>query len=108
MDSPRLEEESQKTGPIVSLYNSLARVEKRLYEQISAPDLVLRLNVSLETAKKRNRERNVQDKEAYLAARHRQVQEWRLPGTRYVYDIDTEKPLKETICSIKKKIWESL
>jgi thymidylate kinase len=108
MDSPRLEEESLKTGPVATIYNHLARLEKRLYEQIPPPDIVLKLRVSLETAKKRNRERNGQDGEAYLETRHRQSQAWHMPGTRYVYDIDTEQTLEETFYKVKEAVWESL
>jgi thymidylate kinase len=108
MDSPRLEEELLKTGPLVTLYNRLARLEKQLYQQIPPPDIVLKLRVTLETAKKRNRERDGQDGEAYLEARHRQSQAWHMPGTRYIYEIDTEQPLKETIRDVKEAIWESL
>ena len=108
MDSPRLEDEPLKTGPVVTIYNRLARLEKRLYQQIPPPDIVLKLRVSLETAKKRNRDRNGQDGEAYLEARHRQSQDWHMPGTRYVYDIDTEQTLEETIGHVKEAIWESL
>ena len=108
MDSPRLEEESLKTGLLVTIYNCLARLEKQLYKQIPPPDIALKLKVSFETAKKRNRERNGQDGEAYLEARHRQSQIWHMPGTRYVYDIDTEQSLEKTICEVKEAIWESL
>ncbi len=108
MDSPRLEEEPLKTGRVVAIYNRLARLEKRLYRPIPPPDIALKLQVSLETAKKRNRERNGQDGDAYLEARHRQSQDWYMPGTRYVYDIDTEQSLEETICNVKDAIWESL
>lgn len=108
MDSPRLEEELLKRGFVVTLYNYLAQLEKQIYQQIPPPDIVLKLRVSLETAQKRNRERNGQDDEAYLEARHRQSQKWHMPGTRYVYEINTEQPLTETILCIKKSIWESL
>jgi thymidylate kinase len=108
MDSPRLVEEPIKTGLVASIYNRLARLEKQLYQQIPPPDIVLKLRVSLETAKKRNRERNGQDGEAYLEARHRQSRAWHMPETRNVYDIDTEQSLTETILCVKKAIWESL
>lgn len=108
MDSPRLEDEPLKKGPVATIYNRLARLEKRLYKQIPPPDIVLKLKVSLETAQKRNRERNEQDGDTYLEARHRQSQDWHMPGTRYVYDIDTEQTLEETICNAKEAIWESL
>jgi thymidylate kinase len=108
MDSPRLEEEPLKTGPVAMVYNRLARIEKQLYKQIPPPDIVLKLKVSLETAKKRNRDRNEQDGDTYLEARHHQSQDWHMPGTRYVYDIDTEQTLEETIRQVKEAIWESL
>jgi thymidylate kinase len=108
MDSPRLAEELLKTGPMVTIYNHLARLEKWLYQQIPPPDIVLKLRVSLEIAKKRNRERNGQDGEAYLEARHRQSQDWQMPGTRYIYDIDTDQPLEKTLSTVKEAIWESL
>ncbi|MCI0695385.1 hypothetical protein L0337_25675 [candidate division KSB1 bacterium] len=110
MDSPRLREQSTAGGTKTALYNWLARVEQRLYRQIPPPDIVLRLSVSVETAKQRNRERLKSAKEAddYLEARHRQVREWHKSGTKYLYDIDTERSLAETILNIKKTIWESL
>jgi thymidylate kinase len=108
MDSPRLQENPLRKGLLTAIYNRLARLEARLYQQIPPPDVVLRLRVSLETAKRRNRERNGQDGDVYLEARHRQSQEWHMPGTRYVYDIDTEQTLEATIGHVKEAIWESL
>jgi thymidylate kinase len=57
MDSPRLQENSSKGGLVLAIYNWLARLEGRLYQHMSPPDVVLRLSVSIETAKKRNHER---------------------------------------------------
>src|SRR5207237_10189892 len=110
MDSPRLREHAGERGVIATLSNWLARLERRLYAQIPPPDIVLRLNVSIETAKIRNRERIKPDKEsdAYLESRHGQMQKWHRSGTKYIYDIDTRHPLAETILSIKRAIWESL
>lgn len=108
MDSPRLAEAPLQGGPVAAIYNRLARLEKRLYQRIPPPDIVLKLKVSLETAQKRNRERQEQDGDTYLAARHGQSQAWHMPGTRYVYDIDTEQRLEETIGNVKEAIWESL
>lgn len=108
MDSPCLVEELFQTGPVVAMYNRLVRLEQQLYRQIPPPDIVLRLRVSLDTALKRNRERNGQDREAYLEARHRQSQDWQMPGTSYVYEIDTEQTLAETICKVKEAIWAAL
>lgn len=110
MDSPRLREQFTEGGTKAALYNWLARVEQRLYRQIPPPDIVLRLSVSIETAKQRNRERLKSTKEAddYLEARHRQSRVWHKSGTKYLYDIDTGRSLAETIINVKKTIWESL
>jgi thymidylate kinase len=108
MDSPRLAEDRLKTGPVAAVYNRLAQLERRLYEQMPPPDIVLKLHVSLETAKRRNRERSKQDGDAYLEARHQQSRGWHMPGTRLVYHIDTEQTIEGTVSSAKRAIWESL
>lgn len=110
MDSPRLRESPANSGMISAVHNRLVRLERRLYKQIPPPDIVLRLKVSIETAKKRNRERIKAGNEtdAYVESRHRQSQDWYKPGTKYIYDIDTDEPLAETILSVKKAIWEVL
>lgn len=108
MDSPRLEETSVKTGAVATIYNRLARLEKELYQKIPSPDMVLKLRVSLETAKKRNCERDGQDGDAYLESRHRQSAEWYMPGTNFLFDIDTEQSLEETISKVKQDIWAAL
>ena len=108
MDSPRLQEVPLKNGAITAICNKLARLETKLYQQIPPPDIVLKLRVSLETAKRRNRARLDQDGDDYLEARHRQSQDWHMPGTRYAYDIDTEQTLEETTRRVKEAIWESL
>jgi thymidylate kinase len=110
MDSPRLCEQPTQRGVAPAIFNWLARLERRLYQQIPPPDIVLRLNVSVETAQQRNRERFKPGKEtdAYIASRHRQTREWRKVGTKYIYDIDTEQSLAETFLCVKKAIWKSL
>jgi thymidylate kinase len=108
MDSPRLAENPTQSGFVESMYNWLARVERNLYRQIPPPDIVLRLRVSLETAKKRNASRSVQDDELYLENRHQQAKEWFMPGTRLIQEIDTDPPLDETILAVKQAVWSSL
>jgi thymidylate kinase len=110
MDSPRLCEQPTQRGLAPAIFNWLARLEQRLYKQIPPPDIVLRLNVSVETALQRNRDRFKPGKEtdAYVASRHRQTREWHKFGTTYIHNIDTEQSLAETICCVKKAIWESL
>jgi thymidylate kinase len=92
------------------LYNQLARLEARLYQQMPPPDIALRLTVALETAKQRNRDRIKPGKEsdAYLESRHRQSREWQRAGTQTIYDVDTGKSLPETILEVKKRIWAGL
>jgi thymidylate kinase len=110
MDSPRLRQDNAKSGVIPAIYRWLAQLEQRLYQQIPPPDAVLRLNVSIETAKKRNSERIKAGKEdnSYVESRHRESKEWRRSGTKYLYNIDTELSLAETIQQVKKAIWELL
>ena len=108
MDSPRLEERTNKSGLNASLFNALVRRERKLYETMPAPDIVLKLTVSLEVAKQRNASRGEQDAEDYLEARHRNKKEWVKDGTRFAHTIDTDLPLADTILNVKKAVWESL
>jgi thymidylate kinase len=108
MDSPRLVEDLTQKGFVASIYNWLARIERALYRQIPPPDIVLRLKVSLETAKRRNAARDILDDEIYLQNRHQQAQEWFMPGTRSIQDIDTDLPLAETINAVRQAIWPAL
>jgi thymidylate kinase len=110
MDSPRLEENPNAKGALGALFNRLARVEKQLYREIPPPDIVLKLKVSVETAKQRNRDRIKVGKETdeYLESRHRQSGEWYMAGAKYIHIIDTEQSLDETILSAKRAVWESL
>lgn len=110
MDSARLQEQDMPKGPGGQFYSLLARMERRFYKEIPPPDVVLKLKVSMETAKQRNRDRIKVDKEsdAYLEARHRQSQEWCMAGTKYIYEIDTAQSLEQTILSAKQQIWSAI
>jgi thymidylate kinase len=110
MDSPRLQENRSTGGLLGIILNSLAHLENRLYLEIPPPDIVLKLKVSVETAKKRNQERIKIGKETdeYLGSRHRQSQEWNKSGTKHIYEIDTEQSLAETISCVRNAIWESI
>ena len=74
------------------------------------PDIVIKLNVSLATAKKRNLERIKGDKDTdeFIEARHRSAHEWHKTGTKYYFQINTDQPMLATILNTKKVIWESL
>jgi thymidylate kinase len=110
MDSPRLLSHTTPAGVIGYPYRWLASIEQSLYAQIPPPDVVVRLYVSLETAKQRNKHRDKDDKQgdAYIAARHAQCRQWRREGTHHVIDIDTEQPLDVTIDSVREAIAQAL
>jgi thymidylate kinase len=108
MDSPRLLEVPKRKGLISEIYNRLARMEQNIYRQITPPDIVLRLKVSLETARQRNASRNLADDDVYLQSRHHQAEECFISGTRSIQDIDTDLPLDETLLAVKQAIWSSL
>ncbi|MGH7454670.1 MAG: hypothetical protein ACRENG_25165, partial [bacterium] len=110
MDSPRLWEQPDKKGWLAAFNNRLVRFEQRLYRDIPPPDVVLKLKVSLETAKQRNRARLKanNDSDEYLEIRHQQSREWSKAGTKFIYDIDTERSLEETMREVKHAIWQSL
>ena len=110
MDSPRLKEKKESGGWLTSVYNMAARLEQDLYAQIPPPDLVVRLQVSVETAKERNRLRNKTGEETdeYIESRHHLAPEWHRTDTGRVFDVDTEQPLAETMLEIKDIIWHSL
>lgn len=104
MDSPRLGEES---GAILRL---LGHLEAKFYSQIPPPDAVVRLTVSLEVAKRRNRERSKSDKHSdeHLEERHVQSPPWSRPGVGLVRDVDTDGALAETLLEVKKAVWSWL
>jgi len=105
-DGPRLRiTESQSW-----FMRSLARLEQRLYSQHPSPDIAIRLHVSLETAKERNRVREKSDKhsEEDLEIRHRNVAHWSRRGIKSLHDISTEPPLQQTFRAVQDAIWESL
>jgi thymidylate kinase len=109
MDSPRLLERPGE-GPLSTAYGWLLRAERRIYRGIPPPDVVLRLRVSLETAKQRNRDRTkaLKEGEDYVEMRHRYSLEWSRPEVAVQHAIDTAGPLPETIRRVKSVVWSSL
>ena len=110
MDSPRLEVDPDQGGIFSALYNGLAHLEANLYRRVPPPDMVLRLKVSLETAKRRDQERFEKgtENDNLLESRHNLGYQWHSPWIDHIHDIDTERPLTETILQVKQLIWESL
>lgn len=109
MDSPRLCERTG-SGIRATVHNRLVQFERRLYKSIPAPDITIRLNVSIETAKQRNAKRQKADKHSndYLEVRHLERHKWDVAGTSSIHDIDTDLPLPDTILNVKKVIWKAL
>jgi thymidylate kinase len=109
MDSPRLPERPGQ-GLLSATYGWLRQIERRLYARIPPPDVVLRLRVSLETAKQRNRDRIKERKEdaAYVEMRHRHSLEWARTDVASQHEIDTEESLPNTIRRVKRAVWSAL
>ncbi len=110
MDSPRLCVSLDRRGGFAAIRNGLARIEARLYRQIPPPDVVLRLSVSLDTAKQRNRDRpqSERDDEGFIEFRHRHNVPWQKSGTQYVHDILADGSLADTVRAAKEAIWRSV
>jgi thymidylate kinase len=110
MDSPRLKEKTGRGGWVTSVYNRASRLEQRLYAQVPPPDIVIRLQVSVETAKERNRVRNKPGEETdrYIESRHRLAPQWQRTDTGRIFDVDTERSLAETLLAVKEHIWRAL
>jgi thymidylate kinase len=110
MDSPRLRADQLGEGFIAPVYNWLSRLEQRIYRRIPPPDIVLQLNVSIATAKQRNQTRvkTVKESDAYVELRHRQYTAWRMTGVKSLREVDTERPLQESIEIVRKLVWEAL
>lgn len=110
MDSPRLQEHEKSSGWISSLYNTAARLERRLYDQIPPPDVIIRLHVPVEIAKERNRSRGTEGEEPdeYIEARHAHPIEWHRSDTERIFDVSTDQPLSKTIKEIKEIVWKTV
>ena len=110
MDSPRLNEINENNGLLASVYNRAAKLEKQLYTQIPPPDIVVRLHVSVEIAKERNRLRIKSEEETdeYIEYRHNHFSEWHRTDSGRVFDVDAAQPLAETMFAVKEVIWHSL
>jgi len=104
MDSPRLDPERY-----AGFIGALASLENRLYEKMPAADLVIKLNVPVEIALRRNITRNKKGAEGedYIRRRHAQVEKNGYPQA-CVVTIDTEHSLRETVPHIKKVLWHRL
>jgi thymidylate kinase len=105
-DGPQLQEFviDGKRYPIQSW---LARTEKRLYQEIPSPDMVISLYVPLKVALMRNKNRGKEEPEDYVRYRH-SVDSNLEYGIAPVYKINTDQPLDTTVLEVKKNIWRNL
>ena len=101
MDSKRL-----KPALYSGIKKKLALLENKFYDDMPEPDVVFYLNVPVEVAVIRNKERIKEGKESeeFIRIRHEQNQ-----GLKYKaknnYLIDTNKEYADVISDIKAKIW---
>jgi thymidylate kinase len=110
MDSPRLEEHINENGFKIAIFNRLARCERKIYQKMPLPDIVIKLTVSLEIAKIRNAERKKGDKDSdeFIEVRHRNAHNWFKEGIKHNVEINTDQSISATILKAKKVVWESL
>ena len=85
----------------------LARTEKRLYQEIPLPDVVISLCVPLEVALLRNKNRGKEEPEDYVRLRHSLASNLEY-GNAPVYKINTDQPLDTTVLEVKETIWRNL
>ncbi len=108
MDSAQLDLSSKSIRESRILL-ALAKIERRMYQQMPLPDLVIQLTLPVDVAVRRNVVRNkveIED-EDYVRRRHLQskLQNYSLS---FVKKVDTNKDLKVTMPIIKKAIWKQL
>ena len=85
----------------------LSRIEKKIYEEIPPPDLVVLLTVPIEVAILRNRNRGKFEPEDFVRLRHAQSSSLEFEKSN-VFKINTDQPLDKTILDVKKAIWNVL
>jgi thymidylate kinase len=88
----------------------MMQMERRIYDDICPPDVVLQLTVSVEKAIERNQQRTktgFQQTTDYVKARHSQK---RLPEFHRcpVLELSTDNELEETILEVKRQVWKHL
>ena len=105
-DGPQLSQFpiSQEKYPI---QYRLSCLEKKIYEEIPSPDLVVLLTVPVEVAIIRNKNRGKFEPEDFVRLRHAQSSNLEFEKTR-VFRINTDQPLDKTILDVKKAIWKAL
>jgi thymidylate kinase len=106
MDGPRVDASWFSSG--YSVKRILAQIEEKLYASIPRPDLVLFLTVPIEVALQRNATRMKKEgtePDAYVRSRHALMGKWHIPNTS-ICRIDTNRPLEETLLTVKRIVWD--
>jgi hypothetical protein len=87
----------------------LARLENRLYRDIPAPDVLVRLSAPVAVVLDRNKERQKAGKESddYIARRHKTFVAPQFTNVPTI-ELDTNKPRTETIYRLRQLVWDSL
>ena len=88
----------------------LARRERRNYEKIPQPDLVIRLEVPLEVTLQRNLTRDKAggpEPEMYIKERYSRRNE-QMFGNAFLYTVQSTEPLEKTLQKVKMVVWKSL
>lgn len=91
------------------LKRSLMQLERKIYQEICPPDLVLQLTVSVEKAVMRNKMRNKEGEQTteYVQMRHSMKYTPHFKRSP-VIKISTDKDFKETLIDVKKHIWKHI
>jgi len=109
MDSPRLlETKANPKGIKNKIFNSMVLQEKKLYSKMPPADIVIKLKVSLSTARQRNSQREDRDEDDFIKSRHQKSHNWDRDDVPKIIEIDTDQTLPETILALKNNIWESI
>ena len=97
-------------GLAPALWRLLARVEQDYYRRIPRPDVVIRLDVPVDVAQRRNRDRVKPDKEsdAYLVERHEQFSTRRTMEDANVRRVDTRRPCDDVLADLRAIVCGSL
>lgn len=85
----------------------LSKIEERLYQEIPPPDLVLSLNVPVEVAILRNRNRGKKEPEDYVRRRHAMSSDSGFERAIF-HRINTDQPLDRTVLEVKRAVWNAL
>lgn len=95
------------TGAHGTVRRRLAQLEARLYRDIPPPDLVILLTAPLDVTLERNRTRATSEPDEYVLSRHAR-------STSLVFDrarvakVDTDRPLEDVLCDVRRIIWDAL